>query len=254
MKLSSNNMNEKPDNTINIFWTGGRDSSFRVAYLVLIKKIEVQPLYIIDPKRKSTFHELQAMMLMKQKMIEINPDSRHRLLPLKITLLSDICPDPEISGLYHQISQNDHIGKQYEWMAWYAKQFNLFAIEVCQTVRVLEHPSYWGKIMNADLTGTDHDCRVKDEPQYPEMKIFAHFRFPVIHLSKNDMMRISHEQGFHEVMKLTWFCHKPKNDIPCGRCRPCQIAKKDNLFYPEPRRSKYRNILSGISLKLKRKK
>ena len=39
-----------------VLWTGGWDSTFRVLYLVLVEKCQVQTYYIIDPFRWSLVH------------------------------------------------------------------------------------------------------------------------------------------------------------------------------------------------------
>ena len=47
-------MRTKP---INLFWTGGWDSTYRLLYLLIVEKKYVQPYYIIDLTRKSEFIE-----------------------------------------------------------------------------------------------------------------------------------------------------------------------------------------------------
>ena len=47
--------------TINVLWTGGLDSTCRVAQLSQMDNITIQPYYIVDPGRKSVEYELKAM-------------------------------------------------------------------------------------------------------------------------------------------------------------------------------------------------
>lgn len=47
--------------TVNILWTGGWDSTFRVVELSRMEGITIQPVYVIDPNRKSVPYELRAM-------------------------------------------------------------------------------------------------------------------------------------------------------------------------------------------------
>ena len=47
---------------INLFWTGGWDSTFRLLQLIIVFRKRVQPYYIIDTTRKSVQNEKQAMI------------------------------------------------------------------------------------------------------------------------------------------------------------------------------------------------
>ena len=46
---------------VNLLWTGGWDSTFRLLSLVLIKRKPVQPFYVIDVGRVSTIREIKTM-------------------------------------------------------------------------------------------------------------------------------------------------------------------------------------------------
>ena len=66
-------INEQQSNKyVNIFWTGGWDSTFRVLQLLIAKKKTVQPFYINDPNRKSAEKELNAMKTV-DRVVEIFP-------------------------------------------------------------------------------------------------------------------------------------------------------------------------------------
>ena len=43
---------------INLFWTGGMDSTFRLIQLTVVYNKVVQPYYIIDPNRNSILFEI----------------------------------------------------------------------------------------------------------------------------------------------------------------------------------------------------
>ena len=51
----------EPKKIVNLLWTGGWDSTFRLCQLILVKRKNVQPYYIIDNKRKSLQKELITM-------------------------------------------------------------------------------------------------------------------------------------------------------------------------------------------------
>ena len=54
---------------INLFWTGGWDSTFRLLQLIIVFRKRVQPYYIIDTTRKSVQNEKQAI----NKIRELRP-------------------------------------------------------------------------------------------------------------------------------------------------------------------------------------
>lgn len=55
-----------------ILWTGGWDSTFRVLDLVLNKKKNIQPYYILDERRASTEIEIATMEKIKEMMKELD--------------------------------------------------------------------------------------------------------------------------------------------------------------------------------------
>jgi len=55
---------------VNLLWTGGWDSTFRLLYLVFVEKRRVQPYYIVDTERRSTLNELKTMHLIREKRLQ----------------------------------------------------------------------------------------------------------------------------------------------------------------------------------------
>ena len=51
----------------NVLWTSGWESTYRVVDLILNKKEEVQPYYILDNKRVSSKVEINTMKKIKRK-------------------------------------------------------------------------------------------------------------------------------------------------------------------------------------------
>jgi hypothetical protein len=54
------------------------------------------------------------------------------------------------------------------------------------------------------------------------------------------MHEIARQHGFADVMALTWFCHSPRNDKPCGVCNPCEYTIEEGLGWRVPWSSKIR--------------
>ena len=55
----------KESKPINLLWTSGWDSTFRLLQLVVEQKVSVQPIYIIDTGRASTLTEIKSMDIIK---------------------------------------------------------------------------------------------------------------------------------------------------------------------------------------------
>ena len=66
---------------INLLWTGGWDSTFRLLDLVLIKKKTVQPHYILDPDRLSTGMELKTMKDIKWVLFDKHQQTKRQIFP-----------------------------------------------------------------------------------------------------------------------------------------------------------------------------
>ncbi len=71
---------------VRMFWTGGWDSTYRLLYLVLVKKQPVQPYYIIDPDRASFPTEIRAMVRIKEMIFERCPEARMLIRPTIMTV------------------------------------------------------------------------------------------------------------------------------------------------------------------------
>jgi hypothetical protein len=47
---------------------------------------------------------------------------------------------------------------------------------------------------------------------------------------------VADEQGWKDLMGMTWFCHKPRKDMtPCGVCNPCLYTIEEGLGWRIPR-------------------
>ncbi len=217
-------MQKKDQKIINIFWTGGWDSTFRLLQLIIVQKRKVQPYYIIDSNRISTRMELWTMKEIKKKVILDFPYAKELFLPVKFKGLMDIKPNGSISESYRRIAQNAFLGGQYEWLAFFAEEEDISGLELS-----IEHFDAGAfKVIidfidkEEDIQGISHfkiSSKFKDTDIF---KVFKRFTFPLIQTTKADMLGIAIEDGFSSYLMDTWFCHKPlRNGNPCGVCNPC---------------------------------
>ena len=148
--------------------------------------------------------------------------------PVEMIHLDAIPRDDEITGWFHLLASKIHIGTQYEWLARFAK-YNATELELSIERFLPEDSELFGNLIQPFLKGEGHACRVEGPFPEPGMELFTWFRFPIIHLTKSEMRIISEKEGFIDIMKLTWFCLDPQRGLPCGRCRPCNLASASGL-------------------------
>jgi len=215
--------------SVDIFWTGGLDSTYRVLELLLVENKLVQPHYVIDTTRSSTRHELQAIETIKGRLVARPDFQPHLLLPFIFYFVSDIGPNETITRWYENIHRDIHIGIQYEWLSRLTEEKRLTGIELC----IVKHPpgltSDLQQMMLPHLDGSGPDCRLVDIA-HSDLRLFQHFRFPIIHFTKLELVNLARQKGYADLLESVWFCHNPSTeDMPCGLCVPCQWAKKSRL-------------------------
>ena len=49
----------------------------------------------------------------------------------------------------------------------------------------------------------------------PELKAFSRYNLPIISLTKEDMLEISINNGWCDVLEITWSCWYPYDNRPC---------------------------------------
>jgi hypothetical protein len=237
--------------TVNILWTGGWDSTYRVLEALLLEDKTVQPHYIVDPELNSLLFEIRAMDQIRKMVRADYPDRAVRLLPTIVTHIDAIHPDDEIAEWNRQLSSITRLGTQYEWLARYAKH-HVQEPELMILRTLPGRSDHFGHIMGPYLQGKGHECRMIGPFHDPGIELFSFFRFPVIHLFKSDMRTVAEDHGFIEIMKMTWFCHDPTEGLPCGLCSPCKLAPASGITHTFYRRTT-RDRINLMRQRLRRK-
>jgi hypothetical protein len=228
---------------ISIFWTGGWDSTYRVLDALLSENLTVHPYYIVDPTRQSVANEITAMTRIRHHFRVNFPVQANRLMPTEMIHLEDIQPDEQLSTWFRQLKSKTHIGSQYEWLAKFAK-YNDSDLELCITSS--DNSELFSDFIRPLLKRDGHDCKIEGPFPVQGIQLFMYFRFPLINKSKAEMRARAEKEGFIDIMKLTWFCHKPKKGFPCGKCRPCLRAPatgEEYTFYQPTVRDKIHDVL-----------
>ncbi len=240
---------ETNQNQINILWTGGWDSTYRLLDLLVVQHSVVQPYYIIDHRRSSVPNKLSAMEKIRDIFSTTYPEKKNLLLPTIFTEKKHIKNKKAITSKFQRLAIHTPLGSQYDWLPRFADEAGLLDLEICY--EKIPSPSAFDLILFPELQGKGHDCRLQNNLNNKDLAIFKYFRFPTVHLTKKDMERLAAECNFSHILKLTWFCHKPVNNTkPCGRCNPCKIAKKSGIANefakPDFIRDQYLNIVFSL--------
>ena len=227
---------------VNIFWTAGLDSSFRVVELASAPGFVIQPWYVADPGRRSTPVEERRIREMTE-LIRSNPATQSELLDVRIVPLQDIPIDPDIRASFERINARQHVGKQYLWLASFLRGRDLFAEVSSEAPHERIGAAIQGECGLITL-GVDVDRTLAADPAASSedgLRLFGRMLFPRRQwdLTKADEMRLMREWGYGDVFERTWFCHRPVLGMPCGHCDPCRAAREEGFGWRIPAASRY---------------
>ncbi|HVI59600.1 MAG TPA: hypothetical protein VM619_12130 [Luteimonas sp.] len=243
---------------VNLLWTGGWDSTFRLLQLLLLHRLPVVPYYLEDPTRASTRIEREVIARIGDRLRDAHPHVRGLLWPLRVAAVADIPVDREIDDALREIRARVYIGSQYAWLPAFCRREGIddmeIGVHVDDKVQALVRPY----AMAFEHAGGFRSVRV--DPAYadtPESRLFRDFSFPLFHIDKVGMGREAQAHGWGEVMDMTWFCHAPVRGAPCGICAPCVYTIEEGLAHrvPAPRRALsyvYRHLALPLKAPLRR--
>lgn len=232
---------------IQLLWTGGWDSTFRLLWLTCVERRDVQPYYVAEAGRASTRAELAAMAAIREQLRASDAAAAERIRPLIVQPGDEVKQHEIIRASFERLLTRAFIGSQYQWLADFCRQFELTGLELA----IHRDDKAHALLERIVGPGTPDDRR----PAVPlslrggdEYVVFGAFRFPVFHLAKVDMQRLAQEYGFDQLMELTWFCHAPRaNGTPCGRCSPCVYTMEEGMSRRLPWSSRLRYHLRVVA-------
>jgi hypothetical protein len=234
-------MNQPNSQPVNLLWTGGWDSTFRLLQLLLLRGRTVQPYYLIDSPRLSTGTELLTMARLKQRLFAEHPETRTLLLPTRFHDVFDVRPDAAITAAFAHVHQRTFLGPQYETLARFCAQIGIRG-EVCLVRGMGRGATLLAKI--ASRMSADEDASYQVDEVHAgsdEYTLLRWFEFPTLGLGKPDMQTIARKEGFEALMHMTWFCHRPRRNFrPCGVCNPCLYTMRGGMASRFPFTSRLR--------------
>ncbi len=213
--------------TVEIFWTGGYDSTFRIVQLSRLD-ITVQPYYLSD-NRIAESYELSAIEKIT-KLIKKHPDTKCKLLPT-VYISVDERPEalPEVKKAYERIFSKNWLGNQYVWLADFAAEHPGVELSIEKGTNPVKLISQNGSFKKnfSETVGDYYTVSADSDKDY--FTLFGNFTYPIIDYSKPDMKDFFLKYGYDEIMAATWFCHTPIDGKPCGKCNPCKGVVEEGM-------------------------
>ena len=229
--------------TINILWTGGLDSTFRILELSRLSVI-IQPYYVWDQTRSSSKQELKAM---KRVIADVtaNPQTKAELLPIKIIQDTEIAKNATITHAWEILHEKYALGSQYDYLARFAFQYGL-------KLEVGLEASDRGKASTAIRQESELEFNSIDIGEGKKVSFYQinelhstkegvlmfrnlHLPASLWHMSKLDEVEAYKAWGYEDTITKTWFCHRPVFGLPCGHCNPCKDCLNEGLAFRVPR-------------------
>ena len=210
---------------INLLWTGGWDSTFRLLCALIIEKQKINLFYIYFHNRKSRDVEVRQMKKIIKKIKKFYPELADNLSD--ITIVSDkILPhNKKIDNYYESLISKYHVGKQYRWLAAFAESREEEYFEAA-IAKYHNRENSISAVLLKNTNGIGPDCKLKERVSDKDLLLFRKFKLPTLHLTKPEMEKIARENGFMNILDYIWFCHRPRfKYIPCGKC--CLLYTSD---------------------------
>lgn len=206
---------------INILWTGGLDSTYRVLELSR-EDVIIQPYYLasVNP---STQYELKAIAELIGAILD-RPETKATLLPLQVIHTSQISANTAITTAWQKLHDACSLGSQYDWIARFANQYNLvleLGIEKDEKestiVRCLNH-------CGGSVTIDNNEVMVSPVATNEAKLVFKDMRFPkpLYDMTKKDEIAQYKAWQAEDILNKIWFCYRPVHGKPCGLCDPCK--------------------------------
>lgn len=242
---------------VDLLWTGGWDSTFRLLQILLHEKKSVQPYYVIDPARNSTGVEIQFRDALKKEIFTRYPHAEKLFRPTIFINIEAIEPDEEIRDAYLKLKQHVPIGDQHEWLPRFCKQHQIFEMEM-STENGSTPEELWANARYLKNHFADDPASLSEKERFlytTSKTLYKYFRFPVVHYSKQDMLAKAKKNDWLPILSKTWFCYQPlyipmKGYVPCGNCVTCKYLIRINFDWRIPFYSKWIQKLKKLKKSL----
>ena len=215
---------------VNILWTGGLESTFRMVELSR-KDCIVQPYYILFG-RGGVKYELRAIRKITA-ILQRDKRTAATILPIIIVPRRESELAPDIIQAFEILRERTGFRSgQYRRFAHYARRKNLkFEMGITfsknGTVARVLSPS-----VLVDCPDRDDVMMVdpeKGRQEWASFTLFENILFPksLFQKDKSDEIAELKRWGYGKVLRHVWTCCDPIFGLPCGHCFPCKSASQE---------------------------
>ena len=213
---------------IEIFWTGGYDSTFRICQLSR-KKVIIQPYYLSD-KRKSETNELNAIKTVTNK-LRNNKDTKAIIRDIIYVSMDERLSDKKVTDAFHNLLKQDFMGSQYEWLGIFALNHKGIEMSIHKDDKAIELISKHAKLKKIQDELGNYYVIDKDKSSKDCVTLFGNLHFPLAHYTKLQMKEEYEKMNLSDIIDDTWFCFTPIDGKPCGCCNPCKYTIEEGMSY-----------------------
>lgn len=210
---SENTKTDTSPETVNLLWTGGWDSTFRLIQLARAGRT-VQPYYIINPNRPSTNIEISTMTQIRKDLNERYSDCH--IHNINYTELSTIYPQAKFIDAHARLTADRYMGTQYTYISALA--------EIVDDLEMSLHEDDISKYYADMIKNAGPDEKLEDE-----RLLFGRLKFPILNFTKLSMKTDAEEHNDIDILNKSWFCHNPINRRACGLCNPCKYSLQEGM-------------------------
>jgi 7-cyano-7-deazaguanine synthase len=205
-----------------VFWTGGFDSTFRLAQL-LAGGVDVQPIYVSQRLdiRKNRAQEVAAMATLTDRLRARFSGQATLRDTLHVTQVSRNARIREQAArIGYGPSHRERMGAQYVVLCEFAAAYHApveIGIEIGGRAERMLRGLTRGDGARRRIA-PEKLLKAGDKP----LLMFADLRFPLLTMTKQDMLLEAHSGGYRTVLRETWSCWFPRGGKPCGKCSMCK--------------------------------
>ena len=243
---------------VNVFWTGGLDSTYRICELSQ-KDVDIYPYYFRFPFRHNVAEELRAISIMSDKIRE-REGTIATLYPLQVIEMDQISEEVEIKKAYDWVKEHTVVEFglkrfpiQYLYLASFCKKSGIcceIGMEYEPHSRIVSAINKYGSLEKVETPVVSYfQLDVKKSNSYLATLLqYFHFPIPLFYMSKLEEVEGYKRLGMEDIIKDTWFCHNPIHGKPCGFCSPCRQVVAAKMSYRLPKSAIWRHRFAYVFL------
>lgn len=205
-----------------LYWTGGYDSTFRLCELLIIHKKKVQPIYVsynLDSEnsndywvRKNRKNEFDTMNKIKQILFIRFPYTKCLLKPT--LFINNNLDNKEYENRVINLSLWPKKRKVHQYVHL-AKISYFLKINIELGILGIDRDGKFIKFIEENINSNYSLNLPKNHPLY-------YLSFPLFKKTKKDLCKIAKQNNFDDIIRNSWSCWFPKNDVPCKKCPMCR--------------------------------